>query len=96
MATKPTRKSTPSERNRLANMKPANMSDVEKDTVFMLAMNMLAARHQRGRPIAQRSRDEVVDDAEEPLPLADEPLDYMRYRLRSAVQEVTGLSRCGG
>ena len=51
MATQPTRKSTPSERNRLANMKPANMSDVEKDTVFMLAMNMLAARHQRGRPI---------------------------------------------
>lgn len=51
MATKPTRKSTPSEQNRLTDMKPANMSDAEKDTVFMLAMNMLAARHQRGRPI---------------------------------------------
>lgn len=55
MATQPTRKSTLSERNRLANMKPANMSDAEKDTVFMLAMNMLAARHQRGRPIKSPS-----------------------------------------
>ena len=51
MATIPTHQSTPSEQNRLADMKPANMSDAEKDTVFMLAMNMLAARHQRGRPI---------------------------------------------
>jgi len=55
MATQPIRKSTLSEPNRLADMKPANMSDAEKDTVFMLAMNMLAARHQRGRPIKSPS-----------------------------------------
>ena len=55
MAKEPTHKSTPSERNRLANMKPAAMSDAEKDTVFMLAMNMLAARHQRGRPMRSPS-----------------------------------------
>lgn len=55
MTTKPTRQSTPSEPNRLADMKPANMNETEKDTVFMLAMNMLAARHQRGRPIRSPS-----------------------------------------
>ena len=50
MAT-PTRKPTPSAPNRLEAMTPKTMTKAEKDTVIMLAMNMLSSRHHRGRPI---------------------------------------------
>lgn len=55
MSNKVSHSNTQSTSNRLADMKPANMNDVEKDTVFMLAMNMLASRHQRGRPFRSPS-----------------------------------------
>jgi len=50
MAT-PKPKPTQSARNRLEDMTAGTMNQAEKDTVIMLAMNMLSARHHRGRPI---------------------------------------------
>ena len=51
MATPSTHPPTPSEQNRLADMTPASLSKAEKDTVFQLAMSLLASRHRRGRAI---------------------------------------------
>ena len=41
--------------NRLADLRPATMTDDEKDTVFVLAMTLLSARHRRGRAIKSPS-----------------------------------------
>lgn len=48
-------KSTLSAQNRFKDMSAATMNQAEKESVIMLAMNMLAARHQRGRPIRSPS-----------------------------------------
>ena len=48
-------KPTLSAQNRFKDMSAATMNQAEKESVIMLAMNMLAARHQRGRPIRSPS-----------------------------------------
>jgi len=42
---------TPSEPNRFADMSAATLSEVEKETVFRLALRMLSSRHNRGREL---------------------------------------------
>ncbi len=60
--------------DRLADMKPSNLNDVEKQSVITLAMKVLAIKHRAGRALSK----------------PDETRNYLRLRLADYRNEVFG------
>jgi DNA repair protein RadC len=60
--------------DRLADLKPSNLNDVEKQSVITLAMKVLAIKHRAGRSLSK----------------PEETRDYLRLRLADYRNEVFG------
>ena len=60
--------------DRLAGLKPADLNDVEKQSIITLAMKVLAIKHRAGRPLSK----------------PDETRNYLRLRLADYQNEVFG------